>query len=123
MSLTVKHHCNEIFTTVKWKFENFAVRALRDNPDAILKSKAFSLYKSRLSFCLEFEPTNRQIGGDKTYSSLYLVSKNLDNENAVQLKRQFWIENENGIKLGNQKGMRLFKNNFFCLFFRSNQQV
>lgn len=94
--LAVEHTCNALTTRARWKIENFSIVASRDDPKRMLFGGDFSLFKSRLRFCLRFDPTNLNEYGNKNYSSLFIVPRNLDNERPVTLEWKLWIENTDG---------------------------
>ncbi|KAI6177715.1 Speckle-type POZ protein-like isoform X2 [Aphelenchoides bicaudatus] len=109
---SVKYKCTEYVTGFRWKIDNFLKVASRDGPKKVLFSEPFNLYKSRVSFCLTFEPTCTRETNSNNYSSLYLKPFYLDNKDSVRLAWNFWIENTAGEKIGKwEKIDYVFSNN------------
>ena len=89
----------ELFTTVKWRIENVSILVSRSAPEDILHSDPFTL-PNNIKMGLMFYPIN----AEKDYSSLYLVSLNLEKTNFATLKFKFWMENDDGEILLNSAG-------------------
>lgn len=90
---SIEHHCTEVISLFRWPIHNFARKTILDDPMAYLESEDFTLFQSRLTFFLQFWPTD---GKDSIYSNLLLLPRYLDNYSSVQLQFKFYLENAKG---------------------------
>jgi hypothetical protein len=102
--LDIKSQCT---TLIKWKVANFSTVASRDDPTNELWTDIFKLDSSDIKCRLRFYPTNKQDGGDKNRSSIFLYVSDLNGNSSVELCYRFWIENEFGDKIAEKPGKYL----------------